>query len=189
MRKRYSTYSDNELAEMMSSKKTRHDAFKEIYERYSSNVHAYCFKILNNHELAEDIFQETFIRFFKNFDSSQSNVNIPAFLIIIAKNLCLNAKRDAKNNIPFDDVEYLLKDTQNYENRELLELIDRALELLENDLKEPFVLREYSGMNYDEIAEICEISQVNARTRVFRAKRKIKDILKPYLKEIRETDG
>lgn len=177
---------DVALLELMTNARNsiaKEDAFREIYNRYSGTLHAYVLKIIGNYEEAEDIFQDTFIRFYQNM-SFDNKSNVIGFLITIARNLCLNYKRDKKNTIQIDEYEYLAYDTQDYESKELLQLIDHSLELLEDDYKEAFVLREYTGMNYDEIAEVMGITNVNARSKVFRAKNKIKAILKPYLNDI-----
>jgi RNA polymerase sigma-70 factor (ECF subfamily) len=57
------------------------------------------------------------------------------------------------------------------------------MELLEFEYKEAFILREYDGLPYNEIAEITGTTITNAKSRVFRAKQKIKEILQPYLQE------
>lgn len=158
-------------------------AFGELYNRYSSSVHAYCYRVLNSQEAAEDVFQETFIRFYNNVNENMKDLNVPGFLITIARNLCLNYKRDRKIGLPIEEVDVIIYQ-DSYEKKELLDLITRSLELLDDDLREAFVLKEYSGMQYDEIAELLNISASNAKTRVFRAKQRIKTILSPYLKDL-----
>jgi RNA polymerase sigma-70 factor (ECF subfamily) len=185
MRNDFSALSDNELAKLLKGSQTEaHTAFKELYDRHSPSIHAYCVKIVGDEDQAEDVFQETFIKFYQNIDPNISNLNVFGYLIKIARNLCLNFKRDRKQTVPIDELEYLFKDTQNYEQKELLDLINRSLELLEEEFREAFVLREYSGLDYEQIAHVCNISVANAKSRVFRAKQKIKMILKPYLKDL-----
>jgi RNA polymerase sigma-70 factor (ECF subfamily) len=75
----------------------------------------------------------------------------------------------------------------NHEDGELLDLIKLGLELLDMDYKEPLILRVYNEMGYDEIAEIMEISEANARIRVHRAKEKLKDILSPYIRDLQKN--
>ena len=78
----------------------------------------------------------------------------------------------------------MFPESQNYEQKELLDLITHSLELVDDDFREAFVLREYSGLSYKEIAEVTNITLANAKSRVFRAKQQIKTILKPYLKDL-----
>jgi RNA polymerase sigma-70 factor (ECF subfamily) len=181
---KYKTYSDRELVFLLRhNKKEGEAAFTELYNRYSSQVHAYCYRVLNNPDIAEDIFQETFIRFYQNVQDNHKDLNVPGFLITIARNLCLNYKRDKKIGVPVEEAKNLFYQ-DNYEKKELLDLITRALDLLDDEYREVFILKEYAGMQYTEIAEILNISPVNAKTRVFRAKQKIKEILSPYLKDL-----
>ncbi|MFW5663067.1 MAG: RNA polymerase sigma factor, partial [Bacteroidota bacterium] len=63
MSENFNSYSDQELLKYMRgrNKAISDEAFKAIYSRYAPRVHAYCLKILNSREQAEDVFQETFI--------------------------------------------------------------------------------------------------------------------------------
>lgn len=187
MRKKYTAYSDKELVQLLGGKEGEF-AFKELYNRYSALVHAYCLRVMNNQELAEDIFQETFIRFHKFINKDRKKTNVPGFLITIARNLCLNHKRDARPTVSMEGMEFPIQQDMSYEKKELLDLINMALELIEYEYREAFVLREYDGMPYKEIAEICGISSGNAKSRVFRAKKKLKEILAPYLKDLTEKN-
>ena len=178
-------YEDHELVQMMDGSKKRSDAaFTEIYDRYASSVFAYCLKVLGGKDQAEDIFQETFIQFYNKVRADHKNLSVRGFLITIARNLCLNYKRDKKSNVQIDEMEFLFKTYQGYEEKEMLELVRMAIELLDEKYKEPLILRVYNGLSYDDIANICKTSSVNARTMVFRAKQQIKKTLKPYLKDI-----
>lgn len=187
MEKDFKFIGDEQLLVIMTDDESKHSevegAFKEIYNRHSGKVHAYILKIIGDEDTTEDLFQDTFIRFYNRAKSGKHS-NVIGFLITIARNLCLNHKRNKKQTVQIDEFEYLAYDTQNYDNKELLDLIERSMDLLEDDYREAFVLREYTGLNYDEISEIMNITTINARSKVFRAKKKIKEILKPYLNDI-----
>jgi RNA polymerase sigma-70 factor (ECF subfamily) len=185
VKSKYGTYSDIQLVEILRDKNgSSEGAFTELYHRYSSMVHAYCYRILNDEATAEDAFQETFIKFFYNVKPDLENTNVPGFLMKIARNICLNIKRDRKVFIDINEVDYLPDHDASYDKKELLELITLALDFLDHDHREAFILKEYDNLQYNEIAEICGISLNNAKSRVFRAKNKIKDILQPYIKDL-----
>ena len=185
MRNDFTALSDNELARLLKgSHSEAQSAFKVLYDRHSPSIHAYCLKIVGDEDQAEDVFQETFIKFYQNIDPFMDNLNVFGFMIKIARNICLNFKRDRKQTVPIEEIDYLFKDTQNYEQKELLDLINRSLDLLDEEYREAFVLREYSGLDYNQIAKVANISVSNAKSRVFRARQKVKTILKPYLKDI-----
>lgn len=185
--KRLSKLSDKELCQMIAgdSHRDAEAGFTEMYQRYAHRIHAYCYRILTNPEEAEDAFQETFLRFHKTIKAGGSMTNVSGLLFTIAKNLCINQK---KKNIRWasDTIEHdtLQASDESYEKKELLDLIAASLELINSDYREAFVLREYNGFSYDEIARMLEISVPTAKIRVFRAKEKIRKVLEPYLKDL-----
>lgn len=101
----------------------------------------------------------------------------------ITRNLCLNAKRDKRETVEFEDWQYRVN-PDSVEKSELLNLVSTALELLEDEYREAFVLREYNGHSYNEISKIVGDSVAAVKTRVFRARKKLRSILKPYITDI-----
>lgn len=181
--KKYSNMNDKQLVSLIKSGPPKAEpAFTEIYNRYSNQVFLYIFRILNDRAAAEDVYQETFLRFYEKVNISEFG-SIKGFLITIARNLCLNHKRNKKNNVNIDDVQ-IRSNEFDYEKEELQKLIDMAVELLNPEDKEILVLRVYNGLNYKEISEICDLTVDNARIKVYRAKQKIKEILAPYIKDL-----
>lgn len=143
--------------------------------------------LIGNIDAAEDIFQETFIRFYKSIEKNVEITNISGYLTVIARNLCYNHKRDTKHTVEVDEKHIIYDQSINIENKELLELIIKSLEVLEQKYRDPFVMREFDGMSYKEIAKKLDITIDNAKTRCLRAKRKIIKILDPYLKDIQNN--
>ena len=186
--KSVSEYSDTELIKMMSSGRQQSEiAFNEIFNRYSSTVLAYCKCLIKEKFQAEDVFQETFIRFFNSVKSKKDMVdiaNILGFLITIARNLCLNVKRDTKKTTPVENLSLATDNGNNYEKTELLELIIMAMEFIEPIYRDAFILREFDGLHYKEIGKKIGISTDNAKQRVIRAKQKIINFLQPYISDI-----
>lgn len=159
-------------------------AFKELYRRYAPRIHAYCFKILENREEAEDVFQETFVRFFMGAREHRQMSNLTGYLFRIARNLSLNRRRDRPPSEPLEGVEIPIGADRSLEDGELLDLISKAVERLDFDYREAFVLREYENMPYEEIAELVGSTVANVKSRVFRARQKIKKILEESIREL-----
>lgn len=178
-----SNLSDWELLNMMSKGKPDSDnAFKVIYKRYSSQVHSYCYKLIRDRQATEDLYQETFIKFYQNASNSKVNSSVSGLIFTTARNLCFNYLRDKKTTIELDEF-HLYENNNEIEQKESYKYINLAIDLLDLEYREPFILRMYDGLNYNEIAEICKISSDTARQRVFRAKEKMKKFLEPYFKE------
>lgn len=182
--------SDKKLILLLHEKKDKADqAFTVLHDRYSSKVYAYLKCMLNDADQINDIYQETFIRLYNNADPSLENCNLPAYLITTARNLCYNIFRNLKNTLSIDEIDLSLRELSydernDYEKKELFELIIMALDLLDHQYKEAFVMRKFDGLALNEIAEICGISIEGVKKRISRARKKIINILQPYLKDL-----
>ncbi len=173
--------SDEELYKLL---KTDDEAiefvFTEFYNRYASRVYAFCKRFLGNTDVAKDIFQESFIRFHKTLIEKRSLSNTLGFLLKIVRNLCLNEIRRTSSKVEFEEYKNVIFDNRT-ENDELLDLIKRSIELLPDEYREMFILREYDGMSYNEIAEITQTNINTVKVKLFRAKKMLRQILEPYL--------
>lgn len=177
--------SDIELyAELKLEKPSSEKAFAELYARYSPRIFAYCRRILGDYDRAQDAFQETFVKFFNSAQQEREMTNVPAYLLRIARNLCLNMQRSNKGQISLEEYHLPLSYDMSHDKKELLSLITEAMETLPLDYKEAFILREYEGLSYQEIADMTESSLSTVKIRIYRAKQKIRDILAPYIADI-----
>ncbi len=182
--KNYGKYSDNELyASLSGEKPVAEAAFAELYKRHSQRLYAYVLRVLGNPEDANDVFQEAMLKFFDSAKEQKNLDSVGAFLITITRNLCLNFKRDKKTGVNIEDFLPYTND-RSYEQKEMLDLIASSLDLLDFEYREAFVLRQYHGFSYKEIAEIMGESIASSKNRVWRAKEKIKSILEPYLQDM-----
>ncbi len=182
--KKNKKHSDSVLFQSMKSskKKEKDQAFEELYERYSRRVYAYCVKVTRNRFEADDIFQEVFSRFY-NKAENYNFVSVLGLLITIARNLCLNRKRDRKYFDNIDNMQLISEEPSKKINEMQVQLISIAVETLDMKYKEPLVLKVYNNLSYEEISIICEISVVAARSRVFRAKKMLKKYLEPHFED------
>jgi RNA polymerase sigma-70 factor (ECF subfamily) len=178
--------SDEELFLKLGSKKKKESklAFDELYSRYSTNIYAYCRKILGDEELASDIFQETFTRVYQSAKKKKQMSNVAGFIVKIARNLCLNEKQKQKRIYTNLENIYLPSYDTHYGNKQLEELLSTALDDLPDDYKEALILKEFMNMSYKEIADILNTTLPVIRIRIYRAKNKLKELLSPYLSEI-----
>jgi RNA polymerase sigma-70 factor (ECF subfamily) len=185
MQKKIEEYSDTELYYMLcDDKRTAESAFAELYARLSGKVYAYCLRFLGDKEEARDIFQETFVKFHQSADKEREMTNVPGFLMRIARNLCINAIRKDNPDVPYEDYMGVYDEEISRDKKELLGLIKKGLQLMPEEYREYFVLREYDGFTYNEIAEIMNTNVDTVKVKIFRAKKKMREILAPYLKEL-----
>jgi RNA polymerase sigma-70 factor (ECF subfamily) len=165
-------------------------AFSELYYRFSDRIFNYCYKILGNYQDAKDIFQETFIQFYQNIDSFELTGSVSGLLFIIARNTSINFNRSHKLFSELNE-EFFVQPELDQDQKETMDLIGRALELIPFAQKEAFILRHYQGLNYEEISRIMMIDQATIRNRVKRAIASIQKLLKPHFDNVKSdfSDG
>lgn len=180
---------DEELYYQLGGKKRDSvKAFDEIYRRYSSKVYSYCRKVLNNSEVANDVFQDTFSRFYESAKVDKKMTNVSGYLIRIARNLCLNEKaRKYNDKVSLEDITLPSIDKA-YGSKQLSELLETAIEDLPEQYREALVLKEFMDMSYKEIAESLDLTLPIVRIRIYRAKNKLRELLSPYMEEFEKIN-
>lgn len=182
---------DAELMPLLSHQKHTEQAFTALYERYGQRILLYAVRSLGEDD-GHDVFQETFVRFHTAATTQKQAIdNIPAFLLTIARNLCLNHKRNRKDTITPEEFDYAAPELahrfdKQFENDDLMQCISLALEYLDFEFREAFVLRFYNDLSYEEIAELTGASVTTVANRIWRAKERLKKILSPYINDIEQ---
>lgn len=181
----YSRYTDEQLFDAFKSSGREKDAaFRELFSRYERKVYMFCLRLTGSPDDANDIFQETFTKFYRQSQKEDEHVsNILAYLLTSARNTFLNTRRNKIYWTPFED-EQIADRAPMYEREELLNMISSALELLDVPYREAFILRFYQGLSYRQIAEITGDSVSSLKVRVMRAKDQVKEILSPYISDL-----
>lgn len=172
--------SDEEL--MGRFQEGKEAAFVELYDRYNRRLYGYCVKMLKDRVLAEDLFQEVFIRVARKREHFKGG-NFSGWLFAIARNLCLNAIRDGVVHSSLDEVGAMMAAPDRDLYDETAELLRDAIDKLPVDMKEALVLRVYSGFSYKEIADITDAKLATVKVRIHRAKLRLHDLLEPYFAE------
>lgn len=180
--------SDEELYGMLSSDRNEaRKGFDELYKRYSSKVFTYCKKVMGDTELAEDIFQETFTKFFESASKTKIMTNVSGYLIKIARNLCLNEKSRRQNKtVPIDERDFKYYENT-LENKEMSRILDEALKQLPDQYREVLILKEFMDLSYNEIAAVLDTTLPVIRIRIYRAKNKLREIMYPYIRDLQQN--
>ncbi len=189
----FKKYSDVELMEMFSKPKPICDrAFQVIYTRYSARLNSFCLFKVHNQMEAEEIFQQTWIRFFNSVAGGKQLECVLPFLLSIAKNLVIDYFRATKTRtthiVDMTEPEMLEEIAEKtsinpVECNELGELIQAAVNCLDDKYKEAFILKRYDDLSLEEISKFMNISLSTAKQRVSRATKMVRDILAPHIKD------
>lgn len=184
--KKQNTINDEEILDAVSKMKDGSaEAFRILYDAYGQKVYRYCLRLLGDSEVANDCFQETFVKIYENRASFKGD-SFGAWLFKIAHNNCMNHLRNKKHTEEIQDV-FFANDNIEADDFGLKKEIKKALKQLPDALREAVVLREYEGLSYYEIADVLGIDVSLAKVRVFRARLQLKNLLKPLMKELNES--
>lgn len=184
-------------------------AYAELYGRYDSKVLTYLRTILRDHpEAADDMFQETFVRLFRERKRRGEEGNdytmiqsVRAWLFRVAHNQAISYLRKRKKTIAFSEsgeeervwderlmapIEESFADlygeTDPLKEEQLYGKLLACVELLPAALREIYVLKEINGLPYEEVARVAGCTYEAARMRLSRARKTLRKALSPYLK-------
>ena len=167
-------------------------AFRTLYDAFERSLYIYCVRLLKNESEAKDLFQDIWIRMYKMRGERIQVRRFSGLLFTVARNYCLNSIRDNRgfNSLSLDemseDSEVFLR-SKDIENSDLRELLQKALSQLPFNQRESFILREYVGYNYTEIAEIMGTTAANVRARSHRARERLRTIVGAWM-ELKSSD-
>jgi len=134
---------------------------------------------------ADDVGQETFIRFYKSLSNFRGDSSAATYLTRIAINLSLNEIKRRKRRMLFfvkstDDVKNLSAE-MTLDDNEMKNLVQRAIQKLEPKFRSVIVLRLMEGYSTKETAKILKLPEGTVLSRLARAQQKLKKILEPVL--------
>ncbi len=183
---KFSNKTDEEVFGYLKSKEqsVSRQAFEELYSRYANKIFTYCRKVLHSTELAEDVFQEIFIKFYESLQRISAMTNVQGYLIRIARNMCLNEKsRRTPPKVELDESRHEYND-ESYENKEIASILHASLDALPDEFREAIVMKEFMNMTYKDIAYALDVSVAVARIRIFRGKKQLREIMAPYINDL-----
>lgn len=160
--------------------------YKEIYDKYHKDMYRYALNLSKSKSEAEDIVQESLLRAWSGIENLNDLSSSKSWLLTIVRREFLRKIEQAKRRKEdeLSDSEYLLPSDFDLDNQaELNEVINLIL-LLEEEYKEILLLQSIYGYKVKEISDLLNINENTISTRVFRARKQLKELMsKKYLKE------
>jgi RNA polymerase sigma-70 factor (ECF subfamily) len=171
--------------------------FTAIYQRYSNRVYAYIRLLLATAERSQldDVFQDTWIKIYQQKDRFEihPNSSLSGWIFRLAHNTTVSLLRKTKHLTSLDDAELsedairaVTVEASSVYNEELtteqmMSLVLESIDKLPLPLREVFLLSEIDHASLDTISETLGISRTNAKVRLFRARKLLREILSPML--------
>jgi RNA polymerase sigma factor (sigma-70 family) len=161
--------SDNELVEEFIS--GSQFAIELLIRRHRKRVFGYILLLVKNHTVAEDVFQDTFVKVIKSLQDGKytDNGRFVSWVMRIAHNLIIDHFRREKQNNTFsnDSNDYDLFNSPRFSDKnveenivyeQILTEVRNLVETLPDEQKEVVILRHYVGLSFKEIAEQTNVS-------------------------------
>jgi len=173
-------------------------AFAALFQRHRQMIANLTYRMTGNRDDADDLEQETFYRAYRSASTYKQIAKFSTWLYTIALNLCRNelrrrkhkfysleemAEREEEPGVRIDIEDESAKPERDVEQKELSELIKMAIDSLPEKFRQPLVLRDVQGLSYEETGEILNLPEGTVKSRINRARQRVKKILQPYVDE------
>ena len=164
------------MSTISKAKNGDEEAFSELINQYKLEIYKTSKAILKNEDDVCDAIQETLISVYKNISSLKNEKYFKTWLIRITINKCYDII--GKNSSNKKKIILLEKETYNDDNLDLKTELERALNLIDNDLKLVTVLFYYDDISVKDIAGILGIPVGTVKSKLSRAREQLYNILK-----------
>lgn len=174
--------------------------FARLVENFSDSIYRVAIRMLNNPSDAEDVLQETFIKVLKSIDKFEGRSSLSTWIYRIAVNEALMTLRKQKPEVAvaeddfndpddgeaypaFQVLDWCCLPEKDFMTNETREVVNQAIQNLPESLKSVFILRDIEGLSIKETSEALELTETNVKTRLLRARLKLREELTVYFGE------
>lgn len=187
---------DRDRMDMARLAAGKESALGDLMERHGEKLFNYLIRCLQNQEEAADLAQETFVRVYQNRDRFNSKQRFSTWIYAIATNLVRDRYRwrtrhpevlvdhtadSPKTNFADQIREASSNPSEMAQAAELAEAVRGAVAKLPEELRTPLILAEYEEKSQAEIAAILDCSVKAVETRIYRARKQLRDLLRQIL--------
>jgi len=181
-----------------SAQRGDQDAFEQLVRAHDQSVLRLAMNLLRSPEEARDVYQEAFLRVYKNLDTFRFDCSFHTWLYRIVTNICLDHLRKRKVRKeeqavvdtaegPVDRMETFAEDSAQADpertlwNQQLRQRIQTALEDLTPRERMVFEMRHYEGLRLRNIGEVLGTTEEAAKNCLFRATQKMRAVLGDFV--------
>lgn len=170
-----------------------------LVDEYSNVVYRTAFRILGNQQDAEDVLQNTFLKVMKGLKDFEERSSLSTWIFRIAVNEALMMIRKHKPSLsieesfteddfdsevkPLDLTDWCCLPEEELLNKETILMLESALHKLNGKLRTVFILRDIEGFSIKETAEITDLSETAVKTRLLRARLRLREELGAFFHE------
>jgi len=171
-------------------------AFLELYERHRQPIFRFAYRLLGEVDIAEDVTHDCFLGLIRKPENFRpERASLKTYLFAAARNLALKHFRNSGRELGLDDMTEEPQLSPRHEplrkllDEELAAEVRKALFSLPPLQREALILFEYEELSLNEIAEITGADAGAVKGRLYRARERLKTVLRPYLTNNRELNS
>jgi RNA polymerase sigma-70 factor, ECF subfamily len=190
---------DDEHLLVAAAKRGDAQAFEELVNRYEGKIFRLTMNITRNREDAEDAMQDAFLKSYSHLQDFQEDSRFYTWLVRIAANEALMRLRKRRGNVfsldePVEGEEDLMpgeledwgpSPEQRFAQTEMHEILSEGIDELKPDFRVVFVLRDVEGLSTEEAAQVLGISVPAIKSRLLRARLKLRQRLHRHFRQDR----
>ena len=171
-------------------------AFLELYDRHRQPIFRFAYRLLGEVDIAEDVTHDCFLSLIRKPENFRpGRASLRTYLFAAARNLALKHFRNTGRETGLDEMTEEPELSPRHQplrkllDEELAAQVRRAVFSLAPLQREALVLFEYEGLSLNEIAEITGAEVGAVKGRLFRARERLKSILRPYVNSSQELNS
>lgn len=174
---------------MMKVKNGDLDKLGLLFERYNRPLYGFFYRMCKDCEVSEDLVQLVFERMLKYRDTYTGNGNFTTWMFSIARNAHIDHYRKQKRTgitTEIDDEKLEQHETEEVlvsNKQEKKDILEQALDELDEEKREIIILSRYEGLKYKEIAELLDTTEGAIKVKMFRAMKELRDLVNIITKE------
>lgn len=194
---RFSLQNQNEHALIRAVGLGNESAFQDIFNKYSKDVFHFSLSLLLDHQSAEDVTQETFVKLWKNAKNWKPDAHIKTWLIKVARNTALDKLRKNKttkklqnelqNEFINSETNIFSKDDYESDAETQVDFLKNKIFLLSERQREAIMLVYYSEFTNIQASQIMNLSESAFDSLLARARKNLRDTLKNKQFELKES--
>lgn len=179
---------EEEIIRLMSSEKSREKGVHLMMDAYQSRLYWHIRRIIVDHNLAQDVLQDTFIKAYQNFHQFKQDSQLYTWLYRIATNESLQQLNKLKRMQKTDEdpdyhLQNMVADNAAPDAEDIQILLQKAIHSLPEKQKLVFTMRYYDDLPYEELSKILDMSVGTLKTNYHYAKQKVEDFIKQNYNE------
>ncbi|MGH7496513.1 MAG: sigma-70 family RNA polymerase sigma factor [bacterium] len=173
-------------------------AFTALVQKYQQHVFNLIFHHSGPAVEVEDLAQEVFLKIYAKLKNFQGRASFRTWLYRVTLNVCIDhaRKKKVRRMLSLESLSEWAKARLSLRNTaspspqaeaeagELRGQIQRALAQLPEEFRQPLILRDVEGLEYGEIAAITGTQLGTVKSRIFRGRQRLRELLAPYRKEV-----